>query len=115
MSRKFQSDNTLLAEMGERLAQRRIESGLTQANLAKQAGIGRATVERMEAGHSTQMSSFVRVLRVLGLLEEFLGMIPEPGPGPMDLLKNRPKQRQRASSQRKPGAKGDIWTWSDDS
>lgn len=115
MKSNLLSDDAVLRELGERLAQHRIESDLTQANLAKQAGIGRATVERMEAGHSTQMSSFVRVLRVLGFLEEFLSLIPESGPGPMDLLKNRPKQRQRASSQRKPGAEGDVWTWSDES
>jgi transcriptional regulator with XRE-family HTH domain len=115
MNQNLLTDESILRQTGERLAQRRIENGLTQADLAAEAGIGRATVERLEAGRSTQMSSFVRVLRVLGLLEEFLGLVPEPGPGPMDLLKKRPKVRQRASTRRNPGEEQETWRWSDDS
>ena len=115
MTQKFLTDQSVLEEIGERLAQRRIEMGLTQAHLATQAGVGRATVERLEAGHSTQMSSFVRILRVLGLLEGFIGLVPEPGPGPMDLLKKRPKLRQRASRAREAGEAGASWSWDDDS
>jgi transcriptional regulator with XRE-family HTH domain len=109
------TDHSILEEIGERLAQRRIEIGLTQANLATQAGVGRATVERLEAGRSTQMASFVRILRVLGLLEGFLGLVPEPGPGPMDLLKKRSKVRQRASTRRRTGKTREAWTWDEDS
>ncbi len=106
----------MLDDIGDWLAQRRIDAHLTQAELARQAGVGRSTVERMEAGHSTQMSSFIRVLRVLNLLEQFFKRVPRPGLSPMQLVKSRPKVRRRVSPKRRPVAKpaGD-WTWDDDS
>ncbi len=110
------SDQAIMDEVGQRLAQRRINSGLTQAELARQAGVGRSTVERLEAGRSTQMQSFMRVLRVLDLLEQFFKLFPKPGLHPMDLLKIQPKVRQRASSKRRPAQKpASKWAWDDDS
>ena len=46
-----------LAELGLRLAQRRIQLGQTQDELATEAGVSKRTVERLEAGESTQLSS----------------------------------------------------------
>ena len=109
------SDQAVLNAMGERLAQQRIDSGLTQAELARQAGVGRSTVERMEAGHSTQMSSFIRVLRVLNLLEPFSRLFPKPVLSPIQLVEGRRKVRRRVSSKRGPAEEsaGD-WVWDDD-
>jgi len=110
------TDQAIMDEIGQRLAQRRIDSDLTQSELARQAGVGRSTVERLEAGHSTQMSSFIRVLRVLNLLEAFFKLFPEPGLHPMDLVKAQGKIRQRASSRRKRAQKpASDWDWEEDS
>ncbi|MDP6037110.1 MAG: helix-turn-helix domain-containing protein, partial [Candidatus Latescibacteria bacterium] len=49
------NDETILGEIGRRLAKRRIALGYTQAHLADQAGIAKRTVERIEAGNPTQM------------------------------------------------------------
>lgn len=97
----FQSlynDKAILAEIGQRLSRRRLELNLTQAHLAKEAGVGKRTVERVEAGESTQLSTFVSLLRVLGLIDGLDSLLPEPEPSPMELLKMKGKQRQRASS-----------------
>jgi len=116
MNESLMTNAAVLAEIGPRLAHRRIESGLTQSALARQAGVGRSTVERLEAGHSTQVSSFIRILRVLGLLEQFLNIVPEPGPSPMALLKGQRKTRKRASRKRQLTVEKPTreWTWSDD-
>jgi len=109
------TDQTVQEEIGERLAQRRIASGLTQIELARQAGVGRSTVERLEAGHSTQMSSFIRILRVLNLLEQFFNLFPRPGLSPMQLVKRQRKLRQRASSKHRTAQEPDSpWAWDND-
>ena len=73
-------------------------------------------MDRLERGQTTQMSSFIRILRVLDLLPDFADLIPETGPGPMDLLKNRPYERKRAYSRRgKVLEDAPKWTWDDES
>lgn len=111
------TDDAVLAELGERLAARRIDLQLTQAQVAEQAGIAKRTLERMEAGHSSQLASLVRVLRVLDALPALDALIPEAGPRPMDLLQRAGKRRQRASGKRGGRGRqpGDTnWTWGDD-
>ena len=71
-------------------------------------------MERIEAGESTQLSSLIRVLRVLGLLTSLDRLIPAGGPSPMDLLKLKGKMRKRASPSRKQGKPGKKWRWGDD-
>lgn len=89
---------------------------MTQAKLAKEAGVGKRTVERIEAGGSAQLSSLVRVLRALGGLDRLIQLIPDEGPSPLQLLKAKKKERKRASSRR--GTKqvpAREWTWGDKS
>ncbi len=85
---------------------------LTQAELAVQAGVGKRTVERLENGKSAQMSTLVRVFRVLNLLPNLDAMIPEQGISPLDLVKLKGKTRKRASRSR--GTAGTAkWEWKD--
>ena len=108
---KLMSDAAILAELGKRLAQRRIDLQLTQADLAHEAGISKRTVERIEAGESAQMSNLIRICRVLDLLPGVDRFIPPAGPRPMDLIKNKGKRRQRASSSRRSAGRDDRWSW----
>lgn len=107
------TDDVVLAELGARIAGRRIELQLTQAAAAEQAGIAKRTLERMEAGHTSQLATLVRVLRVLDAAEGLDGLIPASGPRPMDLLKQKGKVRQRASRQRVATAAGNPWRWNE--
>jgi transcriptional regulator with XRE-family HTH domain len=108
---KLMSDDAILTELGRRLARRRIDLQLTQADLAHEAGISKRTVERIEAGASAQMASIIRIYRVLDLVPGLDQLIPPVGPRPMDLIKIKGKRRQRASSSRKGGGPDDGWTW----
>jgi len=104
------SDETLLKELGERMAGLRLARNLTQAQLAKEAGISRRTVERLEAGAvGTQLPIFLRVCRVLGLVERLELLLPPPGPGPIELLKRKQVGRKRA---RRAGEQDRAkWSW----
>jgi len=113
------TDESILAELGKRLAARRIDLELTQANLARQAGIGKRTLERIEAGHASQTDSLIRVLRALDALPGLENLVPETNPRPLDLLKRKGKVRKRASGKRgkrkKAAQSGDEpWQWGDD-
>ena len=108
------TDETVLAVIGERLQQHRIELELTQAELAEQAGVAKRTVERIEAGHSTQTQTLIRILRVLDLLPGIDRLLPPATPSPMDLLRRRGKPRRRAASRRRGEESGKPWSWDDD-
>ena len=105
------TDDAVLAELGARIAGRRIELQLTQAAVAEQAGIAKRTLERMEAGQTSQLATLVRVLRVLDAASGLDNLIQESGPRPMDLLKQKGKVRQRASGKRTAKATGKPWHW----
>lgn len=109
------SDESILAELGRRLADARLARNLTQAELAEQAGVSKRTVERLEAGAvATQLSGFLRVCRILGLVERFESLVPEAGPGPIERLKQQRQKRRRASRNKTPPGKSKAWTWGDE-
>lgn len=108
------SDKAILADIGHRLGRWRVELELTQADLAREAGVSKRTLERVEAGESVQTANLIRILRVMDLLEALDAAIPEAGPRPMDLLKLRGKERQRASSKKRSKESEDEWSWGDE-
>jgi len=109
------ADDAILSEIGKRLARRRLDLQLTQADVAERAGVAKRTLERIESGASAQMSSLVRILRVLDGLPGLDGLIPEAGPRPMELLRRKGKPRQRASRQRSSAPAKESWSWDDES
>jgi len=106
------TDDAVLRELGSRLAQVRLDRNLTQAQLARQAGVSKRTVERMESGGvATQLSGFIRACRVLDLLDRFEQLVPEPVPSPIAQLKLRGRRRRRASAKRTATPSPAKWQW----
>jgi transcriptional regulator with XRE-family HTH domain len=109
---KQATDRAVLAELGERLTRIRLERNLTQVQLAGEAGVAKSTVQRLEAGVvATQLSGFIRVCRVLDLIERFNLLIPEPVPSPVAQLKLAGRKRQRASTAKPAKVSGKKWQW----
>ena len=112
---KQATDEAVLSELGGRLAEVRLERNLTQAQLAAQAGVSKRTVERLESGSvATQLSGFIRVCRVLDVIERFDLLVQEPVPSPVEQLKLRGRRRQRASAKRKTKTPSKKWKWGDE-
>ena len=110
------SDGVILEEIGQRFAAQRLRLGLTQETLAIRAGVSKSTVERTEAGRSSQMESIIKIMRVLDLLDSLDRLLPETELRPMDLLKLKGKGRKRAATPRKPGSTiENTWRWGDES
>lgn len=117
------TDPAILQILGERIERYRIEAGLTQAELAERAGIGKRTLERIEAGRGAELVTLIRVLRTLNLLEGLERLLPELPLSPIAQLKLRGRQRQRVAHSRssreahadagrvREGAPIKPWTW----
>jgi len=108
------TDESILAEIGERITRRRLESHLTQAVLAREAGVAKRTVERVEAGETAQLTTIIRIFRALDLLSKLDQILPESTPGPIAIMTGKGKVRKRASSQERASAPEEAWTWDDD-
>lgn len=111
------TDQAVLAEIGARLKAHRIEAGLTQAELAEEAGIGKRTLERLEAGSGTDVVMLIRVLRILDLVDGFDRLLPATGAGPIAQLERKSKERRRVAHPRKKNRNAQkensrrTWTW----
>ena len=114
---KFQElhhDEALLQELGRRLAQVRIDLDLTQAELAQNAGVGKRTLERMEAGETTQTRTLFRILRELSLLEKIETVLPEPTVRPSQAIKGANALPKRVSRKRTEESDEEEWKWGDE-
>lgn len=111
---ELDGDGALLQEMGRRLSRRRLELNLTQEEVAREAGVSKRTVERLEAGHSTQLTLFLRIIRVLDLLDRLDLLLPEPVTSPIELLDFRGRERKRATGEREPSTPSAPWRWGED-
>jgi transcriptional regulator with XRE-family HTH domain len=101
------TDDAVLAELGRRLTRHRLERNWTQAELATEAGVGQATVQRAERGESVQMTSMLKLLRTLGLLGGLDAAIPESIDLPIAQLEREQRRtRRRASGRSGPRAGG---------
>lgn len=109
------SDSAALAELGERLARHRLQRNLTQDELAKEAGVSKRTIARLEAGESTQLTNLIRVLRALGLLTTLDALVPPPIPSPLEQLRTKERLRKRASprASEEPSSQ-EEWVWGDE-
>lgn len=110
---KQTTPETILLELGKRIAHRRIERGMTQAQSAEKAGVGKRTLERIESGEDIQLTTFIRLLRILDLADNLDQLIPETAPSPMELLKHQAKPRKRAAAHKLNKPKK-SWKWGDE-
>ncbi|NWK56021.1 helix-turn-helix transcriptional regulator [Verrucomicrobiaceae bacterium N1E253] len=114
---KFQElhhDAATLQELGRRLARLRIDMNLTQADLARRAGVGKRTLERLEAGETTQTRTLFRIFRELDLFEKLELLLPEPGTRPLHAVKQRDNPPKRASKKKTNRTTMKNWKWGDE-
>ena len=110
---KDMTTEATLNELGSRIATYRLNRNMTQAKLAKEAGLSLPTIQRIENGHSTQLVNLLRILRALNMSGNLDALIPEPAVSPLQKLKMHGRVRHRASSLKKENHKK-KWTWSDE-
>lgn len=113
-TREVMTDAAVLKELGGRLSRLRLQRNLTQAQLAREAGVSKRTVVRLENGESSQVTNLIRVIRVLGLLGNLDAFVPPPLPSPIEQLRSRAQERRRAFPGVKKSGPPTKWTWGDE-
>lgn len=112
------TDDTVLRELGDRLARRRIARNVTQRDLGEQAGVGRAAVQRVESGEAVTTVNLIRILRSLDLMDALDAAIAPPLASPIQALRTGGRQRRRArppaSAPAPPARAARPWRWGDE-
>lgn len=85
------------AELAQRVRARRLQRAWTQAEMARRAGISEATYVLFERTGKISLLRLLKVLDMLGLLEEFDRIAREPDLSTLTLADLVKPQRQRGS------------------
>ena len=94
------ADPEIVRQIGKYFKQMRLNQNLSQKELAEIAGVGRATISRLENGTAATLMTVIEVLRALKKLDLLNIFQEEARISPIQLLRLQNKQRQRASSPR---------------
>lgn len=91
------SDNAILEELTQRVRQRRLNLNLTQEQVANKSGLHKQTIKNFESGKNASLLTLIQILRVFSDLEALDKFLPDSGVSPIQLLKLKGKERERAS------------------
>ncbi len=101
------NDLAILDLLGERIRRQRLNQNVTQSELAQRAGIDRIVLTSLENGRGCTLGSMIKILRVLGKIDQLDLFLPEPGVSPVQLAKLSGQQRREATGRRgRPIEKG---------
>jgi putative transcriptional regulator len=102
------SSDAIINALFQQIEQIRLSRNVSQAALAKEAGVSRSTITRLASGENISIDSFVRVMQALGLADHLAALLPNPNVRPVERIRLEGAERRRASP--KPKAAGN-WTW----
>ena len=102
------SSDAVIDALFQRIEQLRLSRNISQAALAKEAGVSRSTITRLASGENISVDSFVRVMQALGLADHLEALLPNPNVRPVERIRLEGAERRRASPKRKAAG---AWTW----
>lgn len=103
------SPDAIEASLGRRLEQLRLSKNINQSALAKEAGVSRRTITRLENGEGISLDTFIRVMRALGVAERLDALLPDTVTRPVERVKLGGRERKRARMKKDPGT--EAWSW----
>ncbi len=102
---RLMPNRQILRELGTRLAQVRKQQRLSQDRLAGDAGIGVATLRRIESGQDGQLETWIKVFKALQMTQSIDALLPENFASPMAEVMAARKRRRRPKS----AGSGVVW------
>ena len=92
------TNQSIASEVGHRIEQMRLEQNLTQQQIADEIGLSRVSYRKLVNG-SGKFENIIAALRALGQLDLVNQFVPKTTFSPMEQLRLKGKQRQRASGE----------------
>jgi len=99
MNIEKKAPSAIAEQLGERLKQARLNTNMTQTDVADQAGVSRKAVLNAEKGKA-QLETFIAILSALNLTSQLEKFLAVQEISPIQLSKLKGRKRQRASRQR---------------
>lgn len=103
--------SVVTATLGRRLDALRLSRNITQADLAREAGVSRSTMTRLADGQGVSLDSFVRIMQALKLSDHLEALLPATPVRPIEQLRFEGGERQRARAKKETSP---TWQWGDD-
>lgn len=94
------TDAAIVAQIGRSIKNTRLKKNITQAQLAKNAGLNRWTISKIENGESVTLSSLIQILRALDAFYVLDNFEVNESISPLAYAKLKKEQRERASSKK---------------
>jgi transcriptional regulator with XRE-family HTH domain len=108
------NDEALQEQLGSRLRDLRLNRNESQQELARRAGVGKATLQRLEEGRSGTIVTLLRVLRALDLAN-LDALVPAVERSPLAEARGERQARVRARGRSAPKGPPGGWRWGDES
>ncbi|MBC2712113.1 MAG: helix-turn-helix transcriptional regulator [Desulfosarcina sp.] len=104
------TDMGIEAEIGSRIRSLRLRKNQTQQQVSDATALSLNTIKALESGKG-KLSTLIAVLRELGALDALDRFIPEITISPLQIARQKGKQRKRASGKRVKGIKKNDRQW----
>jgi len=109
----FLTNSQIETELGKRLKRFRLESNLSQTEVATRSGLSRRTITAIENGEGSTLGTLVSLLRALQALDALDNFLPDHGVSPMAMMRLREEPVKYASKPRKT-KNTSPWKWGDE-
>ena len=104
------SNTAIMSELGNRIKKNRLDMQMSQQEFAHRAGISTRTLSVAENGGDIRLESLIRIMRILGTIENFNLLLPELTINPED-YRTLGMERQRVSRKTNREQKSGKWKW----
>lgn len=95
------SDAQILTKIGEKIKAVRLKQNITQDSLAKSSSVSLSSVKKVEAGEICSFDTLLRILRILGMLDELSHLCEEEQISPseyFDMVNSARKSRRKRAA-----------------
>lgn len=106
---KRMTDDMIIKVIGEFIRSKRLDENLTQADLAKRAGLNRTTVSDLELGRRSTLLTLIQVLRSIDQLGTLRNFKISKELSPLELARIEINERKRASGSKKDSQNQTDW------